>query len=311
MSHEYLALASEVKELEFILASIPHENVIDRLAFEERLASAKSILGSLHNFQQPEIARLTFRGRPVFGSHGIAADFGSKAAGAFADAFAAVVAGLNESLRYMGPIPDKAKNQLLITGTAVGSFGFEFELPRQHDSQQDELFSEIGKSEEALEKMQTLLRVSAEGTDDEVTELVEAIHPRAVKKVAEFLGYLVQQQAWCGLEFKEQFFRYQNIEQLQISAERLQEENIHEQDEEYTGEFQGVLPQSRTFEFKLSDQMGIIKGKVDIAIEDPDVLNREWLYKPVSLRLHVIQVGQGRPRFTLPEISAVRLLGAT
>ena len=307
MRHEYLALASEIKELEFILASIPQENVIERLAFEERLASAKSVLESLPNYQQRKIARLIFRGRPVFGSHGIAADFGSKAAGAFADAFAAVVAGLDESLRYMGPIPDKAKNQLLITGTAVGSFGFEFELP----SQQNDLFPEAGKTEEALEKMQTLLRVSAEGSDDEVTELVEAIHPRAVKKVAEFLGYLVQQQAWCGLEFKEQFFRYQNIEQLQISAERLQEKNIQERDEEYTGEFQGVLPQSRTFEFKLNDQTGILKGKVDIAIADPDILNRNWLHKPVSLSLHVIQVGQGRPRFTLPEISAVRLLDAS
>ena len=304
MSKEHLAVASEIKELESILSSIPQESVIERIAFEERLASAKSILDSLPDYQPVEKARLTFRGRPVLASHGIAADFGSKAAGAFADAFAAVVAGLNESLRYMGPIPDKAKNQLLITGTAVGSFGFEFELPKQAN----QLFPETAKTEEALEKMQTLLRVSAEGSDDEVTELVEAIHPRAVKKVAEFLGYLVQHQAWCGLEFKERFFRYQNIEQLQISAERLQEENIHETDEEYTGEIQGVLPHSRTFEFRLSDQSAILKGKVDIGIEDPDVLNREWLHKLVALRLHVIQVGQGRPRFTLPDMAAVTLL---
>lgn len=304
MSYEFLALASEIKELESILKAIPAQNLIERIAFEERLTSAKAILDKLPAYQHQEKARLTFRGRPVIGSHGIAADFGSKAAGAFADAFAAVVAGLNESLRYMGPIPDKAKNQLLITGTAIGSFGFEFELP----SQQDDLFPENEKTEEALEMMQTLLRVSAEGSDDEVTELVEAIHPRAVQKVAEFLDYLSQQQAWCGLEFKEQFFRYQNIEQLKISVERLQEENIHESDEEYTGEFQGVLPQSRTFEFKLLDQKGILKGKVDIAIDDPDLLNREWLHKTVNLKLHVIQVGKGRPRFTLPDMSAVRLL---
>lgn len=303
MSKEHFALASEINELESILSSIPLENVIERLAFEERLASAKSILESLPGYQLVEKASLTFRGRPVLGSHGIAADFGSKAAGAFADAFAAVVAGLNESLRYMGPIPDKAKNQLLITGTAVGSFGFEFELPKQ----ENQLFPEVAKTEEALEKMQTLLRVSAEGSDDEVAELVEAIHPRAVRKVAEFLGYLVQHQAWCGLEFRGRFFRYQNIEQLQISAERLQEENIHETDEEYTGEIQGVLPHSRTFEFRLRDQ-SVLKGKVDIGIEDPDVLNREWLHKLVSLRLHVITVGQGRPRFTLPDMEAVTLL---
>ena len=38
-------------------------------------------------------------------------------------------------------------------------------------------------------------------------------------------------------------------------------------------------------------------------------LNRDWLHKPVNLRLHVIQVGQGRPRFTFPEMAAIRLLG--
>lgn len=306
MSHEYLTVISEVKELESILNSIPQTNVIQRLAFEERLSSAKSVLERLAKYQKAESVRLTFRGRPVFGSHGISADFGSKAAGAFADAFSAVVAGLNESLRYMGPIPDKAKNQLLITGTTIGSFGFEFELPQQND-----LFPENARTEEAVEKMQALLRVATEGSDDEVTELVEAIHPRAVKKVVDFLEYLVQQQAWCGLAFKDQFFRYQNMEQLQVSVARLKEENIHESDEEYIGELLGVLPNSRTFEFKLTNQEAILKGKVDIAIENPALLNRDWLNKPVSLNLHVIQVGQGRPRFTLPEMSAVKLLGST
>jgi hypothetical protein len=242
-----------------------------------------------------------------YGSHGISADFGSKAAGAFADAFAAVVAGLNESLRYMGPIPDRAKNQLLITGTALGSFGFEFELP----GQKDDSSTETTRAEDALQKMQSLFRVSAQGSDDDVAELVEEVHPRAVKKVSDFLTYLVQQQAWCGLEFKEQLFRFDDIKQLRASAARLQEENIHERDEEYIGEILGVLPHSRTFELKLNNTDLIIKGKVDIAIEDPAVLNREWLHKSVSLTLHVIQVGQGRPRFTLPDLSFIKLITAS
>lgn len=302
MSHEYLALNSEINELESILAEIPSDDVIERKSFESRLNAAKIALSNLASFPSPKRARLTFRGRPVFGSHGIAADFGSKAANAFADAFATVVASLNESLNYMGPIPDKEKNQLLITGTAMGSFGFELELPNQ----QVGLFSESDKAEEALEKLQALLQVSAQGSDDEVAELVEEIHPRAVKKVADFLGYLVQQNAWCGLEFKEKFFRFSSLDQLMISAERLQEENIHESDEEYIGEFIGVLPHSRTFEFKLSDQSGVIKGKIGLAIEDPYLINREWLKKAVRLKLRVIQVGQGRPRFTLPDLSAIQ-----
>ena len=300
-----IALQSEIKELESILSEIPAENILERLSFESRLSSAKYLLDQSPALAVAEKAHVTFRGRPVIGNHGISADFGSKAAGAFADAFAAVMAELNESLRYMGPIPDKAKNQLVITGTAVGSFGFEFELP----ASATDLISGQDKGSEALEKIQALLRASAEGSDDEVAELVEVIHPRAVKKISEFLSYLSQQQAWCGIEFKNKFFRFADIEQLQLSADRLQESNIRESQEGYTGEFQGVLPNSRTFEFKLTDQSGIIKGKVDPAIDDPDILNRDWLHKPVTIQLNVFQVGQGRPRFALRNLADIQHFG--
>lgn len=128
MTNDYLTIASEIRELENLLAAISEGNVIERMSLESRLESAKAALAGLPQQFAPK-ARLTFRGKPVFGSHGIAADFGGKAAGAFSDAFAAVAAGLSEGLRYMGPIPNRDKNQLLITGTAIGSFGFEFELP--------------------------------------------------------------------------------------------------------------------------------------------------------------------------------------
>jgi hypothetical protein len=304
MSFQHNVISSEIAELEQILATMPPTEVIARISFESRLRSAKAALAAIVNSPLAKKAKLTFRGRPVFGSHGIAADFGTKAAGAFSDAFAAVAAGLSESLQYMGPIPDKAKNQLLITGTAIGSFGFEFELPPK----KDDLFPDAGRTDEALQKLQDLLRISAEGSDDAMAELVEEIHPRAVRKVSDFVGYLVQQQALCGLEFEDRFFRFDSSEQLQFSAERLQEENIRERDEEFIGSFAGVLPSSRTFEFNLQDG-NPIKGKVSLEIEDPDLLNREWLKKAAKITLGVIQVGQGRPRYTLKSWESVVALG--
>jgi hypothetical protein len=280
--------------LEALLAGIPEENIIDRMSLESRLEAAKEALEALPR-HAPAKARLTFRGKPVFSIHGIAADFGSKAAGAFADAFAAVAAGLNEGLCYMGPIPNKGRNQLLITGTAIGSFGFEFELPTPEPT----LFPDDENAQQAMAKIQALFRLAAEGSDDEVAEVIEEVHPRAVKKVYEFLDVLVQQQAWCGLEFADRFFRYSDLEQLKASYERLKDDNIRESEESYQGEFQGVLPQGRTFEFKLSDQEGLIKGKVDPEIDDPDILNRQWLHKPLTAKFSVMQVGQGRPRYTL------------
>ena len=91
MTNHYLAIASEIRELENLLATIPEGNVIERMSLESRLESARAALAGLPQQSAPK-ARLTFRGKPVFGSHGIAADFGGKAADAFSDAFAAVQA---------------------------------------------------------------------------------------------------------------------------------------------------------------------------------------------------------------------------
>lgn len=295
MNNTQLFVTAEIHELEGLLDIIPEENVIERMSLEARLQTAKEMLATLPQTKEAPKARLTFRGKPVFGSHGISADFGAKAAGAFSDAFAVVAAGLSEGLRHIGPIPNRDRNQLLITGTAIGSFGFEFELP----DQQPALFPELEKAEEAMRKIESLFRLSAEGSDDDIAEVIDEIHPRAVKKVYEFLDLLVQQEAWCGLEFGDQIFSYADYEQLKASTERLRDDNIREEEESYRGEFQGILPVGRTFEFKLRDQEGLIRGRVGATIEDPDILNREWLYKTVTIKLNVMQVGQGRPRYTL------------
>jgi hypothetical protein len=176
----------------------------------------------------------------------------------------------------------------------VGSFGFEVELPVDND-----LFGGYSGADEAIETFKKLLRVSAEGTDDEIAEIIQDIHPRAVKKVTDFLKVLHHHGAWCGLEFRNDFFKYADLSQLKVSETRLREDNIIEVSETYSGEFQGVLPQSRTFEFRISGDPTVLKGKIDKAIEDPGVLNRDWLHRPVEAKFNVIQVGQGRPRFSL------------
>ncbi len=260
---EYIFISSEIKELQSLLATIPQEKAVNRIGLEARLKSAKQAIAGFSPDESPAKARLTFRGRPVFGSHGVSAEFASKASGYFTEAFSAVVAGIAENLRYMGPIPDKEKNQLLITGTAIGSFGFEFELPKvAPNGTQTDLFPMPNRPEDAMQKLEKLFQVAAEGTDDDIAELVEEVHPRAVKKAAEFLDYISEQDAWCGLEFKESFFRFSGTDQVRASAERLKSNNIKESEETYSGEFQGVLPKGRTFEFKVSDGSGVLRGKV-------------------------------------------------
>ena len=312
MNHnDYISFASEIQELEALLARIPKGNVISRMGLENRLKAAKDAIGGFNPLELPRKARLTFRGRPVVGSYGASAEFAAKASTYFTDAFSAVVAGISENLRYMGPIPDKEKNQLLITGTAIGSFGFEFELPRlqEHNTNgQTDMFSEAAKPENrpevAMEKLEKLFQVAAEGSDDDIAELVDEIHPRAVKKASEFLDYLTEQGAWCGVEFKETVFRFGGVEQVRKSAARLKSNNVKESDETFRGEFLGVLPEGRTFEFRVIDQDYILRGKVGPEIEDADVLNG-IVHKHVTAKFHVIQVGQGRPRFTLQTMADI------
>jgi hypothetical protein len=307
MINVYDFLTSEIHELEQILAATPSEDVIDRMSFEARLKSVKEELAQLPRQEKRTYACLIFRGKPVFESHGIVADFGSKATILFSDVFSMVMSDANRTLSDCGPIPGKDAKPLLITGTAIGSFGFEFELP----SQDKYLFPDFDPSENTLKKIENLFRLAAEGTDDEIAEQVTDIQDRTIAKIHEFLNFMVQQEAWCGLEFGERNFQFRNLEQIKKAERRLSNKNITENDECYKGEFQGVLPDSRTFEFKLSNEVelstqdGVIRGKIDRAFDDPDILNRNWLHHWVTTKFHVMKVGQGHPRYTLMSLDDI------
>ncbi len=303
MSNERLFLASEITQLENMLANLPSESLIERMSLEARLVSAQQQLAALPE-QDIEKVQLTFRGKPVRGSYGIAADFAAKAAGAFSSSFSSILAALNENLSNMGPLPKQEQNQLLITGTAIGSFGFEFELPQPAPS----LLPDTATPKQAVEKLELLMRLSAEGSDDEVAEVIEEIHPRAVNKLHEFMDYLAQQQAWCTLRTKERYFAFTNSEQLKKSSDRLKSENIIEKEQFFEGVFKGVLPDSRLFEFEPSDGSGSIKGKIDRQVSSLEELGRQWLFKSVKVQFSVIQVGQAKPRYVLTRLDNLETL---
>ena len=61
------------------------------------------------------------------------AEFGAKVINTFADAIAAIGASQTTALGTRGVIPGRDDYQLLITGTALGSFGFELEEAPKDD----------------------------------------------------------------------------------------------------------------------------------------------------------------------------------
>ncbi len=300
-NQQYQMLASEIAQVEEILQELPQDRWLERSSFESRLKSLKEEIAKVEQIPVRHKAVITFRGSPVYGTHGILVDFASKASGALNDAVASIAASLDENLRYMGPIPDRDKNRLLITNTARGSFGFELEVL---NSGEETLIQEETNASKALEKLVELFENSLEDNEEQLSELVQEIHPRAVKKVVEFLDTLKNNNAWFAFEYKEKRVKYPNIDWIEKTIELLDEDNINETEESFSGSFQGILPDSRTFEFK-TDTGETIKGKIGADIKEPEVLNKEYLFVPVTVKLKSTQVGQSKPKYMLMDIESI------
>lgn len=302
---EFENLTSEVLMLENLLKEIPTENIFDRFSVEKRLTKVKNKLGTINPHHVSKKAKLTFRGPHVTGSEAISAIFASQATMLFSDAIATISAAMSGELNYKGKIPNKLNNQLMITGMATGSFGFEFNLPEPNTN---DLYSEPPIVDNALEEISKLFEISATGSDEELIEIISEIHPRAAKTVFNFLKFLQDQNSLCGFEFSNKFFRFSDQEQLARSVCRLDSNNIHETVQSNKGEFQGVLPNSRTFEFKSYDEDRVIRGKFDLNINDPDIVNREWLHKSILIDFTITQVGDSQPRFTIKDLDSIKLI---
>lgn len=292
----YLHLLGERRALQQMISDTPEADVIDRGSLVARLAAVESELSVQPPPRVRARARLTFRGRPVAGSHGIVAEFGAAAVAAFTDAVAAIGASRSMPLAASGPLPHRDQYQLLITNTALGSFGFELEEPVPAP----QLFDEPSPVAQALEQTQTLLRATL-GTDEELADSAVEVDPRALDKVRAFLQTLVHHGAACTLEYGDGHVRFSDSGQVENSLARLSRENLRAEEQWHDGALQGVLPTARAFELRLGDGQ-IVRGKIAPAIADAGALNAR-LQLPVRVRLAVTRVGTGRPRYVLLEVT--------
>jgi len=287
-------LLAERASLERMIANLPESSVIDRLSLEARKAAVEEALAAAPvPAHEPARARLRFRGRPVIGSHGIFAEFGAKAVNTFTDAVAAIGASQGTALGTRGAIPNREQFQLLITGTALGSFGFELEESLKNEC----LFPGFSQVDHAIEQTRRIMEASL-GSDDELTEAIVDADPRAIEALRGFLQTLVENEAVCDLELKDDVFRFRDLSQVRRSVARLQQDNIHEEDRSLVGRFLGVLPHRRSFEFQIAEPREIIVGKVGPNIEDAGNINHV-LGEDITIQVHTKRAGTGRPTYTL------------
>lgn len=296
--NEQLQLVAEQKELKLMLQHIPTEALLDRMGLEERLKDIEGQVGAEPKLApEPARARVTFRGKPVVGSHGIFAEFGTEVMKSFTEVVTAMAAShASGPLKPKGPIPGREEHQLLITNTVLGSFGFEVE------EYQEDLLPEGAESSVAvaLKKTQAILEKTRDSDDDELADVLSETDTRTLNAVRTFLKVVSEAEASCGLEFGERMVRFSDPGDVQRSMQRLGDQNVKEKAVELIGNILGVLPQHRTFEFRAEDQDRAIVGKVGPNIENAEKLN-EVLTQRVRIKVMETRVGSGRPRYVLNE----------
>ncbi len=135
-------------------------------------------------------------------------------------------------------MPGRDAFRMLITGTASGSFGFQFEEAPIDNAA---LSPEYSPLEPAIDQAKAIMKASL-GTDDDLTEALSETDPRALDALRKFLDTMEKSEAVCALEFKGDVFRFADVEQLRRSRARLEQDNIHESEEYLAGTFLGVLP---------------------------------------------------------------------
>jgi len=287
---EYYNLQSELQEVNRILIDTPANFIIERMSWENRKKGIEKKLASCPApNREPARVQLTFNGKPVVGSQGIFADFGAQAVNAFTDTVSAIGASLNSTLGSRGIIPDKDKYRLLITGIAVGSFGFELEEPPIKDML---LYDEESIVESAIECTEKLIKATVDADDNDLTEAISDVDPRALDLLRKFFNTLISNDAVCSLSFKNRMFRFKNVNEVKSSHDRIKSENIHEEELDVIGEFKGYLPKRHTFEFLAKDSKDSILGKTNTEINTH--LNKEVIAKMIRKK-----VGNGNPSYHL------------
>lgn len=289
-------LAAERSFLRAHLNEIPADALLTRMSAQDRLNAVERALAQEPE-RSPSRAKLTFNGRPVIGGHGVFADFGAKAVSAFSDAVAAVAASLTAPLAAMGPIPHRDQNRLLITGTAIGSFGFELE---EHSDGHLPL-EEQTAVQQAVERTRALFAGSVAADGEELAEAASDLDRRALDKVREFLDTLATHDAVCTLQYDEQEFRFRSVAQVREAVSRMAADNLVEEQVRLTGQFEGVMPHRRSFEFQLAESGEIVVGKIGSGVRDPFAIN-EHLRERVTITVMQTRVGESRPRYLLLDL---------
>lgn len=288
-------LLAEEAQVRSMLAAISPSMAIGMASLKARLVEIQRRIEALGPPKaEPLKVRLTFRGEPVLGSQGIFAEFGAQAVSSYTQAVAKLAVPTDGMKGKRGPIPQK--RDLMVTGTALGSFGFELaEVPEQAFDP-----DEVSPTAQAMNKMADILHGTT-SSDDELASSIADVNPRALKSVRTFLGVLKKYKAVATLTYPDRYVRFQQVAEVERSLHRLDAANVHEETRAIAGRFQGCIPKTRTFQFQMDGEREPVIGKIFQELRGYEQINRH-LGEPVVARMKITRIGEGRPTFVLMEL---------
>jgi hypothetical protein len=212
-------IGADLATVEALLEAVPEGDILGRRSLKAR----RDILAQ-------ELATLTAQGA-------------SKAIANYED-FVTKVWGQRQHgiLPASGPVRDRHEARLHITGVVRGSFGFELaELEGPTSFEGAPLHDAVDLATRAI--------IAAGESDDALADAAEDLDGRAFAALREFFTVLKKSGASVRV-VTDDLDRSFDVSAVLAAAERTQGTLTEEQDVPVLGEFLGVLPERRTFEFR-------------------------------------------------------------
>lgn len=240
----------------------PDEDVIEHFQYSQLVSELEGKLAAMPKLieQAPAGVALFFGGRPVVGSQGIQADFGSKAIEHFqkivSQRFAAVEFG---PLASKGRVPLKENSHLLVTDIVRGSFGFVLQAEQGGSDQPTDTTIKAVVDQVA----QTLSRVAAQ--DESLFEsAVAEIDDRQKNTLSEFFKLLDTEGATLRLVEGERDFELDRAS-IQRARQRVEHLQISDRTVELKGRIVGWSDFSAKFDLELHESHEVVQGSVSRA----------------------------------------------
>lgn len=183
---------------------------------------------------------LFFGGRPVVGSRGIEVDFGGKALDGFENAVSTQLAALQTqgNVGSRGPIPQRARGQLLLTDIARGSLGFVLE-----ESEGSLVNTPLRM---AVDDIVSLIQCMASPDEDAFEAATESVDPRVLGKLRDFFKLVDDAGATVRIVEDDHDLSLPRSA-VEIARKRVEGVQIEEEPVEEVGTLY-LLPDSRRFE---------------------------------------------------------------